>query len=165
MRLHHYPIALILISKVMKIFLGSDNNGFHLKEKVFAYISKHGYDAEDVGDKVLDKDDDFPQFAAQAAIKVIGSEDPDPRAILLCGGGQGMAMAANRFTGIRASVVWDAHEAKETRHDNDSNVLSLPARILEDEALWQDIVQTWLKTPFAGAERYRRRNRQIDELS
>lgn len=148
----------------MKIFLGSDHNGFHLKEKVFAYLSKNGFDAEDVGDQVLDPDDDFPEFAAQAAIKVIGSEDDDPRAILLCGGGQGMAMAANRFSGIRASVVWDEKEAKLTRNDNDSNVLSLPARILEDDDLWEKIVHAWLTTPFAGAERYRRRNRQIDEL-
>lgn len=149
----------------MKIFLGSDHNGFHLKEKVFAYLTKNGFDVEDVGDQVLDKDDDFPEFAAQAAIKVIGSEDTDPRAILLCGGGQGMAMAANRFRGIRASVVWDEHEAKMTRHDNDSNVLSLPARILEDDETWKNIIHTWLTTPFAGAERFRRRNRQIDELN
>ena len=149
----------------MKIFLGSDHNGFHLKEKVFAYLTKNGFDVEDVGDQVLDKDDDFPEFAAQAAIKVIGSEDDDPRAILLCGGGQGMAMAANRFRGIRASVVWDEHEAKMTRHDNDSNVLSLPARMIENDEAWKNIVHTWLTTSFAGAERYRRRNRQIDELA
>jgi ribose 5-phosphate isomerase B len=149
----------------MKIFLGSDHNGFHLKEKVFAYLTKNGFDAEDIGDQILDKDDDFPEFAAQAAIKVIGSEDEDPRAILLCGGGQGMAMAANRFRGIRASVVWDEHEAEMTRHDNDSNVLSLPARILEDDDTWKSIVYAWLTTPFAGAERFRRRNRQIDELN
>ncbi len=155
----------------MKIFLGSDHNGFHLKEKVFAYLSKNGFDVEDVGDQVLDQDDDFPEFAAQAAIKVIGSEDDDPRAILLCGGGQGMAMAANRFRGIRASVIWDEHEAKMARHDNDSNVLSLPARLFEDgndaggDQLWKTIIHTWLTTPFAGAERFRRRNRQIDELT
>ena len=148
----------------MKIFLGSDHNGFHLKEKVFAYLSKNGFDAEDVGDQVLDENDDFPEFAAQAAIKVIGSEDEDPRAILLCGGGQGMAMAANRFRGIRASVVWDEHEAKMSRNDNDSNVLSLPARLFEDDETWKKIVHAWLTTPFAGAERYQRRNRQIDEL-
>lgn len=149
----------------MKIFLGSDHNGFHLKEKVFAYLSKNGFDVEDVGDQVLDKDDDFPEFASMAAIKIIGSEDDDPRAILLCGGGQGMAMAANRFRGIRASVVWDEHEAKMTRNDNDSNVLSLPARIVEDDDVWEKIVHTWLTTPFANAERFKRRNRQIDELS
>ncbi len=149
----------------MKIFLASDHNGFHLKEKVFAYLSKHHYDVEDIGDAILDPSDDFPQFAAEAAIKVIGSDDVDPRAILLCGGGQGMAMAANRFDGIRASVVWDAYEAKMTRNDNDSNVLSLPSRILEDDdAAWKGIIETWLSTPFANAERFKRRNRQIDEL-
>lgn len=150
----------------MKIYLASDHQGFHLKEKVFAYLSKHGYDVEDVGDKVLDPSDDFPEFAAEAAIKVIGSDDKDPRAILICGGGQGMAMAANRFHGIRASVIWDAYEAKMTRNDNDSNVLSLPARILENEdETWKGIIETWLNTPFAAAERYKRRNRQIDEVA
>lgn len=145
----------------MKIFLGSDHNGFHLKEKIFAYLVKHGYDVEDVGDKTLDPDDDFPEFAQAAALKVLGEDNA--RAILLCGGGQGMAMAANRFRGIRASVVWDAFEAKMTRNDNDSNVLCLPSRVL-DENEWEGIIETWLNTPFAGAVRFKRRNAQIDEL-
>lgn len=148
----------------MKIFLGSDHNGFHLKEDVFAYLVKHGYDVEDVGDKTLDSNDDFPEFAELAALKVIGSDDKDPRAILICGGGQGMAMAANRFNGIRASVIWDAFEAKMTRNDNDSNILCLPSRILDNTNEWKGIVETWLTTPFARAERYKRRNRQLDEL-
>lgn len=146
----------------MKIFLGSDHNGFHLKEDILAYLSKHGYDVEDVGDKNLDPGDDFPEFAQMAAIKVLGEDDA--RAILICGGGQGMAMAANRFRGIRASVVWDAFEAKMTRNDNDSNVLCLPSRVI-DESEWEGIVETWLNTPFAGAIRFKRRNAQIDELS
>jgi ribose 5-phosphate isomerase B len=149
----------------MKIFLGSDHNGFHMKEKVFAYLAKHGYDVQDVGDEQLDPEDDFPQFAQAAALKVLGEEDGDARAILLCGGGQGMAMAANRFRGIRASVIWDAFEAKMTRNDNDSNVLALPSRILESEdGTWEGIIETWLNTPFAAAPRYKRRNDQIDEL-
>ncbi|MDB5160259.1 MAG: rpiB [Candidatus Saccharibacteria bacterium] len=149
----------------MKIFLGSDHNGFHMKEKVFAYLAKHGYDVQDVGDEQLDPEDDFPQFAQAAALKVLGEEDGEARAILLCGGGQGMAMAANRFKGIRASVVWDAFEAKMTRNDNDSNVLSLPSRVLESEdGTWEGIIETWLSTPFAAAPRYKRRNDQIDEL-
>jgi ribose 5-phosphate isomerase B len=149
----------------MKIFLGSDHNGFHLKEKVFAYLAKRDYDVSDVGDEILDPSDDFPEFAQAAALQVIGSDDKDPRAILLCGGGQGMAIAANRFRGIRASVVWDAFEAKMTRNDNDSNILCLPARVLEDEdGVWQGIIETWLATPFADAVRFRRRNSQIDEL-
>jgi ribose 5-phosphate isomerase B len=149
----------------MKIFLGSDHQGFHLKEKVFAYLAKHSYNVTDVGDETLDPDDDFPQFAQAAALQVIGSDDSDPRAILLCGGGQGMAMAANRFHGIRASVIWDAFEAKMTRVDNDSNVLCLPSRVLEDDdSAWQGIIETWLSTPFADAARFKRRNDQIDEL-
>lgn len=149
----------------MKIFLGSDHRGFHLKEEIFAYLVKHGYEVEDVGDKVLDPNDDFPEFAQSAAIKIIGSDEDDTRGILICGGGQGMAMAANRFKGIRASVIWDPFEAKETRNDNDSNMLCLPARVVEKDAgLWQDILETWLKTPFAGADRYKRRNAQIDEF-
>lgn len=150
----------------MKIFLGSDHNGFHLKEDVFAYLSKRGYEVEDVGGRVLDPNDDFPEFAQMAALKVIGEDDADdPRAILLCGGGQGMAMAANRFRGIRASVIWDEYEAKMTRNDNDSNILCLPSRILENDTKeWQAIIDTWLKTPFAAAPRYKRRNTQLDEV-
>lgn len=150
----------------MKIYLGADHQGFAMKQEVLAYLSKHGYQVEDVGDKELDPQDDFPEFAQLAALKVIGDEDPDPRAILICGGGQGMCMAANRFRGIRASVIWDAYEAKMTRNDNDSNVLCLPSRVLaENDAEWKNIIDTWLTTPFAAAVRYKRRNAKLDEIA
>lgn len=150
----------------MKLFLGADHGGFYLKEKIAAYLAKRGIEWEDVGDYELDPKDDFPQFAQMAAIKVLGEEEKaDPRAILICTGGQGMAMAANRFRGIRAAVIWDSLEAHECRNDNNSNVLCLPARVVGDnEALWKGIVDTWLSTPFAGAARYKRRNDQLDEL-
>lgn len=136
-----------------------------MKAAVFAYLAKHGYEVEDVSAKELDPVDDFPEFAQMAALKVIGDTSKDPRAILICGGGQGMAMAANRFRGIRASVIWDAHEAKMTRNDNDSNVLCLPSRVLaDDEAEWKNIIESWLSTPFAAAARFKRRNTQIDEM-
>ena len=111
--------------------------------------------------------DDFPEFAHRAVVKIKTSDDSDPRAILICGGGQGMCMAANRFKGIRAAVIWDAEEARWTRNDNDSNVLCLPSRIFEKRDKtqeWQDIVETWLNTPFAAAPRFIRRNKQIDEV-
>ena len=150
----------------MKIFLGSDHNGFRLKEDVFNYLKKRGYEVFDVGDNELDPDDDFPQFAQAAAVRFLGEDTKnDPRAILICGGGQGMCMAANRFRGIRASVIWDRYEAKMTRNDNDSNILCLPARVLENnQKEWQYIIDTWLETPFAAAPRFKRRNAQIDEV-
>lgn len=136
-----------------------------MKEAVFAYLNKRGYDVEDVSGHELNPDDDFPEFAHTAAHKVLGDSSHDSRAILICGGGQGMCMAANRFRGIRASLIWDAYEAKMTRNDNDSNVLCLPSRVLaENEEVWKDIIDTWLTTPFANAARYKRRNAQIDEV-
>lgn len=149
----------------MKIYLGSDHQGFELKHKLFAYLSQHGYQVEDAGNKTLDPADDYPQFAQMAALKVLGDEDPDARAILVCGGGQGMAMAANRFRGIRAAVARDAHEAKISRLDNDANVLSLSSQQLsdEEEAVY-GLVETWLNTKFSGAARHQRRIREIDEI-
>lgn len=149
----------------MKIFIGSDHRGFALKSKLFAYLSKNDYDVEDVGDARPEPDDDYPQFAQQAVMKVLGSEDPDTRAILICGGGQGMAIAANRFRGIRAAVINDPHDAKMTRLDNDSNVLSLSADLFEEnEEVAYGIVETWLTTEFSGGARHIRRLKEIDEF-
>lgn len=136
-----------------------------MKEAVRTYLEARGHDVEDVSGKELDPNDDFPEFAHAAAHKVLSDPSHHARAILICGGGQGMSMAANRFRGIRASVIWDAFEAKMTRNDNDSNVLCLPSRVLaNDETEWKDIIDTWLTTPFADAARYKRRNAQIDEV-
>lgn len=149
----------------MKIFIGADHGGFYLKEKVEAHLVKMGYDVEDVGDRVLDPNDDYPKFAFAAATKLLGSEEKDPRAILLCRGGQGVAIAANRIRGIRAVVISDVEEAKMSRNDNDANVLCLPSRILEDnEPLTCDIIKAWLETPFSKAERHVRRLREIEEI-
>ena len=149
----------------MVIYLGSDHGGYYLKEKLEAHLLKAGHKVEDVGNKVLDPADDYPQFAFAAATKVLGSEDPDPRAILICTGGQGMAIAANRIRGIRAVVIDNVEEARMSRNDNDANVLSLPSRVLEDdEAKAYDIVDTWLKTPFSKAARHTRRLREIEEV-
>ncbi|MDX1766276.1 MAG: RpiB/LacA/LacB family sugar-phosphate isomerase [Candidatus Saccharimonadales bacterium] len=147
----------------MKIYLGSDHGGFDWKTDIFAYLSKHNYDVEDIGPEALNPDDDYPIFAQRATAKVLGSEDDDARAILICRGGQGMAIAANRFRGIRASVVWDANEAKMTRLDNDSNVLCLPADHI-DKAEMEGIIETWLNTEFSQAPRHIRRLQEIDNF-
>jgi ribose 5-phosphate isomerase B len=149
----------------MKIYLGADHGGFYLKEQVEVYLKKAGYKVEDEGNHVLDPDDDYPQFAARVATKVLASPDPEPRGIIVCTGAQGVAIAANRFKGIRASVVWDAHEAMMTRNDNDSNVLCLSGRLMQDEPeLWHDVLDTWLKTPFSRAARHHRRVQELDNL-
>ncbi len=148
----------------MKIFIGADHNGFQLKAALIVALQKSGYDIQDAGDTQLQPDDDFPQFAARAVNSMKASGDDGARGILICGSGQGMCMAANRFKGIRASLVWNVHEAHAARNDDDSNVLCLPAQsVSESEAV--AIAEAWLKTPFAGAPRFKRRIAEMDQLS
>ena len=151
----------------MRVYLGADHQGFYLKNKIRDYLTKAGYQITDYSNEQFDPDDDFPQFARAAASRVVDEEDDTDVAILICGGGQGMAMAANRIKGVRAIVAMSVDDAKYGRNDNDANVLCLPARILDKDyntPLWQDIIDAFLTTPFAGAEHYIRRNRELDEL-
>ena len=86
----------------MKIFIGADHRGYYLKEKVFKYLKNNGYNIEDIGGFEYNPNDDFPEFAHMAVSKIRASDEGDSRAILICGGAQGMGMAANRYKGIRA---------------------------------------------------------------
>ena len=149
----------------MEIFVGADHRGYELRKDIMAYLSRMKYDVTDVSSKSLDPDDDYPQFGYAVAMKVLGSTDDDPRGIVICGGGQGVAIAANRVTGVRAVVVTDEEDAKHSRIDNDANVLSLSAdRFENDPQEAYDIIETWLKTPFSGAPRHQRRIQELDEL-
>lgn len=147
----------------MKLYIGADHNGFELKRQLTAALTRVGYEVIDKGDDALQPDDDFPQFAERAVQALLKDGDPDARAILICGSGQGMCMAANRFKGIRASLVWDMEEARASRNDDDSNVLCLPARSVQADTAIQ-LTEAWLATPFAGAPRFKRRIKQMDAL-
>lgn len=146
----------------MKIFVGADHNGFQLRNSLLSYLKKAGYDVDDLGDEKLDPEDDFPVFAQKVVTAMKTSGDPDARGILICGSGQGMCMVANRHKGIRAALGYDAVAVRSARNDDDSNVLCLPARILEKDTT-NVIVETWLHTPFAAAPRYIRRLQEMDQ--
>jgi ribose 5-phosphate isomerase B len=147
----------------MKIFMGADHNGFVLKRKLAAALRHAGYEVVDEGDEVLRPEDDFPQFAERTVRAMQASKDSQTFGILICGSGQGMCIAANRFKGMRASLVWDIAEAHAARNDDDSNILCLPARSLRAEDAIR-ITEAWLTTPFAGATRFKRRIRELDDL-
>lgn len=148
----------------MQLFIGADHNGFAMKAGLATALRAAGYDVFDEGDVQLDPADDFPQFAAHVVQAMQASKDTDARGILICGSGQGMCMAANRFKGIRASLVWDVAEAHASRNDDDSNVLCLPARFVDTQAAVK-IAEAWLATPFAGAPRFKRRIKEMDDLA
>ncbi|MEK7602860.1 MAG: RpiB/LacA/LacB family sugar-phosphate isomerase [Patescibacteria group bacterium] len=147
----------------MKIFIGSDHNGFHMRGELVQYIKRAGYDVEDEGEKRQDPQDDFPVVARRIVKDILGSNDDDPRGILICGSGQGMCMAANRFRGIRAALGYDMATVRDARNDDNSNVLCLPAKTLAKDKS-RVIVETWLNTPFAGATRFKRRIQELDSL-
>jgi ribose 5-phosphate isomerase B len=157
----------------MKIFIAADHAGFELKKALVPFLRELGFEVEDLGAHIYNKDDDYPDFVAPLARRI--SEDPNnAKGIVIGGSGQGEAIAANRFRGVRA-VVFNGqyappdgrsvpHEITISREHNDSNVLSLGARFLnESEA--KDAVKTWLETPFSGKERHKRRLRKIEKLS
>jgi ribose 5-phosphate isomerase B len=147
----------------MKIFIGADHNGFRLRQSLIDYLKRAGYDVLDEGDSQLDPADDFPVFAGKVVKDVLGSKDQDPRGILICGSGQGMCMAANRFKGIRALLGYDRESVRSARNDDNANILCLPANILEKDTAYV-LVETFLSTPFAGAPRFARRIKEIDDL-
>ncbi len=148
----------------MKIYVGTDHNGFHMHEELIKHLKKCGYEVVDVGGGQLDPQDDFPIFAQRVVTDILASDDADPRGILLCGSGQGMCIAANRFKGIRAALLYDKESARSSRNDDDTNVACLPARVLKEGEANQ-IIETWLRTPFAKAPRFIRRIRALDELN
>lgn len=147
----------------MKIYIGADHNGYGLKQNLHDYLKRAGYEVQDLGDNHMDPDDDFPVYAAKVATAVLASDDNDPRGIVLCGSGQGVCMAVNRFKGIRGSLCWDRRSAREARNDDNANVLCLPAKFLESPEA-NVVVETWLTTKFANAPRFVRRLKEMDEL-
>lgn len=147
----------------MKIYIGTDHNGFLLKNTLVAYLRKAGYDVVDEGKQHLDPQDDFPIFAQKVVNDMLSSNDTEPRGILLCGSGQGMCMAANRFKGIRAALGYDRESVRSSRNDDDANVLCLPARHLKEDTA-NVLVETFLNTPFSHVGKYQRRIREIDEF-
>ncbi len=141
-----------------KIFLGTDHRGFQAKERQKIRLLDIGYDVEDLGAFQFDPDDDYTDYAHAVAERVSNGEGVG---ILFCASGEGMVMAANRHPDVRASLAWNPQVARESREDNDANVLALPAEVLTGRELDQ-IIDEWLSVPFSGEERHQRRIEEIE---
>ena len=140
-----------------KIIIGSDHGGYKLKNDIIEHLKAMGYEVSDKGCYSEDACD-YPVIAKAVADDVIAGGN---KAILVCGTGIGMSIAANRYKGIRASHCTDTFTARMTRAHNDSNVLCLGERIT-GTGLALDIVDIWLKTEFEGG-RHQKRIDMIDE--
>jgi len=136
----------------MRIALASDHAGYELKAGIARYLAEQAVAFTDLGCGP-DESVDYVDFAAKGAAEVLaGACD---RTILVCGTGMGMAVAANKFKGIRATPCWNLFTAEMSRRHNDANCLTLGGRTtpLADAIR---IVQVWLDTPFEGGRHARR---------
>lgn len=145
----------------MKIHLATDHAGLELKEKVKLYLSNLGYEVTDHGAYEYDALDDYPDFIFPCANAV--SNDPESKGIILGGSGQGEAMAANRVKGVRAAVFYSGPDEiiKLSKKHNNANILSLGARFMSDEEMYE-VIELWLSTEFESG-RHQRRIEKLDE--
>jgi len=140
----------------MKIGVGSDHNAFDLKEAVKAYLINLGHEIVDYG--CYSKDEvDYPGVAFKVATEVIaGSVE---RAILFCGTGIGMAIAANKVPGIRAAQCHDVYSAERAQLSNNAQIITMGAKVIGEEAA-KKVAKAYLNVTFQGGNSARK----IDQI-
>lgn len=142
---------------IVKIAIGSDHAGYDLKMEIIRFLEEAGYEYKDMGTD-SSQSVDYPDYGYQVA-KAVADKEYD-RGILICGTGIGMCITANKVEGVRAALCHDVFSAKATRNHNDSNVLTLGARVV-GIGLALEIVKTWLGEEFEGG----RHQNRLDKIS
>ena len=144
----------------MKIHIATDHAGLEMKNLIYKYLNDQGHTLIDHGAYKHDPLDDYPDFIFPCAVAV--SKDIDSRGIILGGSGQGEAIVANRIKGIRAAVYYGGpiDIIKLSRQHNNANILSLGARFMKEDKIY-DVIKTWLSEPFEGG-RHKRRIEKLD---
>ena len=141
----------------MKIAISSDHAGVEYKKAIVEFVQSLGFDIQDLGPYNEDSVD-YPDFAHKLAEKILQKQAD--LGIILCGTGNGVAMAANKHQGIRAGLCWNKEIASLIRQHNDANILALPARFVSVEEA-KEIVKAYLETPFEGG----RHQRRVDKIA
>lgn len=140
------------------IYIAADHRGFELKEKLKNWLKTCRYDVEDLGNNVLDTEDDYPDFAKKVAKKL---KAPKNLGIVMCGSGVGADIVANKFKGVRCGLGFNSQQIRLAKRDDNINCISLPADYLTfDEA--KMIVSMFLETKFVNNGKYLRRVKKIE---
>lgn len=143
----------------MRISIGSDHRGVHIKSKLIACLESAGNEILDRGTQG-DTSVDYPDFASLVCGDI--ADGRCDRGILICGTGIGMTIAANKFHGVRAANCYDEVMAEMCRRHNNVNVLCLPGDLIGERPI-DDLVEIWLATEFEGG-RHQRRIEKISEI-
>ena len=141
----------------MNIAIAADHAGVDLKRQLVEFMEAEGHSVEDLGPHSKDSVD-YPDYAHQVAEKVLAGEVT--LAVLVCGTGVGMSMAANRHGGVRAVCCSDEFTARMSRAHNNANVLCLGARVVGTGTA-EALVQAFVGTEFEG-DRHARRVAKIE---
>jgi ribose 5-phosphate isomerase B len=137
------------------IAIGGDHAGFEYKEQLINFLEEQGYTVKDFGAYSEDSVD-YPDFAHPVAKAV---EDKYYKfGVLICGSANGVAITANKHSGIRAAICWQSEIASLARLHNNANVLCIPARFISLEEA-KDILKTFLETSFEGGRHQNRVNK------
>jgi len=144
----------------MKIACAFDHAGFPLKGIVLEVVSAAGHEAVDLGTDSTDPVD-YPDTARSAAELIRGGQAD--RAVVVCGSGAGVAVAACKFPGIRAACAHDHYTGHQCVEHDDVNVLCLGARVI-GPATATEIITAFLAAEFSGEERHERRLGKINAI-
>ncbi len=148
----------------MNIYIASDHAGFEMKKSLVSFLVESGFVVRDLGPSEFVHDDDYPDYVSLVGDRV--SKENGARGIVIGWSGQGEAMVANRFPGVRAALFYGGskHILTLSREHNDANVLSLGAHFLTTQEA-KEATLLWLRTKFSGDERHVRRISKIDTLN
>ena len=138
-----------------KISIASDHAGYEMKKNIMKYLEKNGFSLIDRGPSNSESVD-YPDFAKKVC-KDLLDQDVD-KGILVCGSGQGMAMVANKYKGIRAALCNSEEMTELARAHNDANILTLGARFV-DESIALSCVEKFISTSFEGDRHIKRVNK------
>lgn len=140
----------------MKIAIAADHAGVVLKDAIKSFLESENISILDLGTNGAESVD-YPDYARQVAQAVMDRQAE--RGVLVCGSAIGMAIAANRFRGVRAAVIRDGYDARMSREHNDANIACFGARVTPLEQA-KELLRLWLATPFEGG----RHQKRVDKM-
>jgi ribose 5-phosphate isomerase B len=145
----------------VRVGLASDHGGFALKEQIAVLLRGAAHEVVDFGAAQPNPRDDYPDYVIPLARAVAaGTVD---RGVALCGSGVGASICANKVAGVRAGLIHDVFSAHQGVEDDDMNVFSLGGQVIGPALAWE-LIETFLKARFSGAERHQRRVDKVKAL-
>ncbi|MEL4307728.1 RpiB/LacA/LacB family sugar-phosphate isomerase [Joostella sp. CR20] len=145
----------------MKIGITADHAGFEKKEELKKLLKEHSYTFEDFGAFTFDANDDYSDIIIPLAKAI--SEGKIKKGIAICGSGVGVSIAANKFPGVRATLITENYSAHQGVEHDDMNLMCLGGRVIGSALIWE-LTETFLQANFQNEERFQRRLNKVLEI-